>query len=77
MSAIADRRGVQVEDLTKQMEYLTHKLSTMCHEHDEIRGLLETRVVCLKSYLPLNSKEGLELLFLVSHLPNVKLNVDL
>ena len=66
MAEITVRKGVQEEELTRKMEGLKLKLSAMTHENQELRDSVEYRVVPLKQYLPLNSKEGMEMFFRVS-----------
>ena len=66
MSALTGGQGVPEAELTDKMDELSKKLSAMCNENAEYRDAVETRVVSLKKYLPLNSKEGMELLFRVS-----------
>ena len=66
MAAISDRRGLHEEDLVKKMQALNFKLAAICKENEDIRDSVEIRVVSLKHYLPLNSKEGMEEFFQVS-----------
>ena len=65
MVEISQQPGVQFQALTGEAEHLANKLSAMCLETDDIRKSVETRLVDLNSYLPLNSKEGMELFFQV------------
>ena len=66
MSRLQDQSGVPVDELTHQMQILTSKLSALCHEQFNLGDSVEERVVSLKPYIPLNSGEGMDLLFKVS-----------
>ena len=65
MAEAERKEGINFEPLTKQMEILTSKLAAMTTENKSLREAVETRVVPLRQYIPLNSKEGMDLLFKV------------
>ena len=67
MAALSLQEGVDTEPLTSMMEEITKKVGAMSTEIGGLRDALETRVVALSPYLPLNSKEGMALFFRVSN----------
>ena len=67
MARLQDQTGVQVDGLTKQMEHLTSKMAVLCEDQYNLVDVMEEKVVSLKPFIPLNSREGMELLFKVSY----------